>query len=146
MGNYELVSIMLKGAALLLVALLIKLCLTYPFFLSPLRSLPGLSAGVPLFGQCMKLFTTNNGPNATLLEWSKKWSKEPFVKYLSIENSEVLLINSLQAHQEIKTTKVYSLVKPSFFRIRRCADTYARSMLRPVGPYMRGLTPFTRCE
>lgn len=111
-----LLSTMLKGAALLLLVSFVKTCFIYPFFLSPLRNLPGPSAGIPLFGQSIKLFTTNNGPNATLLEWSKKWSKEPFVKYMSIGNSEVLLVNNLQAHKEVMSTKVYSLIKPSFFR------------------------------
>lgn len=116
MDGTALLSTMLKGAALILLVSVMKSCFIYPFFLSPLRNVPGPSAGIPLFGQSIKLFTTNNGPNATLLQWSKKWSKEPFVKYLSIGNSEVLLINSLQAHKEVMATKVYTLVKPSFFK------------------------------
>ena len=116
MDSTALLSTMLKGAVLILLVSVVKSCFIYPFFLSPLRNVPGPSAGIPLFGQSIKLFTTNNGPNATLLQWSKKWSKEPFVKYLSIGNSEVLLINSLQAHKEVMATKVYTLVKPSFFK------------------------------
>lgn len=116
MGTSALISTMLQGAALLLVAYLFKTFFIYPFFLSPLRNLPGPPAGIPLFGQSIKLFATNNGPNSTLLEWSKKWSKEPFVKYLSIGNSEVLLVNNLAAHKEVMQSKVYSLVKPSFFK------------------------------
>ena len=95
---------------------LIKNLFIYPFFLSPLKDLPGPSAGIPLFGQSLKLFLTNNGPNQTLLDWSRKWPKSDFIRYLSIGNSEVLLINSLQAHKEIMSTHVYSLVKPAFFR------------------------------
>ena len=78
MDSTALLSTMLKGAVLILLVSVVKSCFIYPFFLSPLRNVPGPSAGIPLFGQSIKLFTTNNGPNATLLQWSKKWSKEPF--------------------------------------------------------------------
>jgi hypothetical protein len=44
----------------------------------------------------------------------KKWPEAPFIRYLSIFNMEILVVNSIPAHREVLQTKCYSFVKPAF--------------------------------
>lgn len=104
-----------KGFVALVVAHATYNLFIYPFFVSPLRHLPGPPAGIPLLGQAFSLFS-GDGPNETFLAWSKKWHTAPFVRYISVGNSEVLLVNNLQAHKELMQSQVYKFVKPSFFK------------------------------
>lgn len=86
----------------------------YPFFVSPLRNLPGPKDHIPLIGHALNQYRSN-GPYELYLSWSMKWPDAPFIRYISFGNSEVLLVNSLKAHQEVLQTKCYSFVKPPFF-------------------------------
>jgi len=45
----------------------------------------------------------------------KTWPSEHFIRYLSFGNSEMLLVNSLEAHKEVLQTKAYAVVKPKVF-------------------------------
>lgn len=55
-------------------------------------------------------------PGVLERSWSEEYPDVPFIRYLSIGNMEVLLVNSLKAHREVFQTKCYSFVKPEFFR------------------------------
>lgn len=89
------------------------LCI-YPFFVSPLRYIPGPKDHHPLIGQTLNQYRAN-GPYELYLAWSQKWPTVPFIRYISFGNTETLLVNSLRAHQEVLSTKCYSFVKPPFF-------------------------------
>lgn len=39
----------------------------------------------------------------------------PFIRYLTILNREVLMVNSPQSHKEVLQTKCYSFKKPAFY-------------------------------
>lgn len=86
----------------------------YPFFVSPLRYIPGPKDHHPFIGQSLNQFRAN-GPYELYLSWSQKWPSSPFIRYISFGNTETLLVNSLRAHQEVLSTKCYSFVKPPFF-------------------------------
>lgn len=86
----------------------------YPFFVSPLRCIPGPKDHHPLIGQTLNQFRAN-GPYELYLSWSRKWPDAPFIRYISFGNTETLLVNSLRAHQEVLSKKCYSFVKPPFF-------------------------------
>jgi hypothetical protein len=45
-----------------------------------------------------------SGPNDPFIQWMRKWPSEYFIRYLSFGNSEVLLVNSLEAHREVMQT------------------------------------------
>ena len=59
---------------------------------------------------------TSSGPLDLYLEWMRKWPDAPFIRHLSFGNSDVLLVNSVDAHKQVLQTKCYSFVKPAFFR------------------------------
>ncbi|PGH20752.1 hypothetical protein AJ80_03512 [Polytolypa hystricis UAMH7299] len=86
----------------------------YPSFLSPLRHLPGPKDNHPLLGQELKKFRATS-PNEVYLSWTQTWPDAPFIKYMSVGNSEQLLVNSLEAHKEVLQAKCYSFVKPVVF-------------------------------
>lgn len=89
------------------------LCI-YPFFVSPLRYIPGPKDHHPLIGQTLNQYRAN-GPYELYLAWSQKWPTAPFIRYISFGNTETLLVNSLKAHREVLSTQCYSFVKPPFF-------------------------------
>ena len=62
----------------------------------------------------------------------RKWPSEHFIRYLSFGNSEVLLVNSLEAHREVMQTKADSFVKPKFFE-RLLGEFAGRGVLFSVG-------------
>ncbi|OLN96226.1 Cytochrome P450 3A16 [Colletotrichum chlorophyti] len=51
------------------------------------------------------------GPQDIFISWMKKWPEAPFVRYLSIGNSETLMVNNLAAFKEVQQTKAYSFRK-----------------------------------
>lgn len=56
-----------------------------------------------------------SGPLDLYLKWMRTWPDAHFIRHLSFGNSEILLVNSLEAHKEVMQTKAYSFVKPAFF-------------------------------
>lgn len=40
----------------------------------------------------------------------------PFIRYLTFANTELLLVNNLQANREVLQAKCYEFEKPEFFR------------------------------
>ncbi|PTB68637.1 cytochrome P450 [Trichoderma citrinoviride] len=96
------------------VAYKIGRALIYPFYVSPLRNVPGPKDNQFLVGQAIRLLRTA-GPNDLYLEWVRQWPDAPFIRYLSFGNAEVLLVNSLEAAREVLQTHGNSFVKPAFF-------------------------------
>lgn len=67
-----------------------------------------------LVGQALRLLRTP-GPNDLFLQWMRRWPEAPFIRCLSWLNSEMLLVNNLEACREVLQTNAYSFVKPAFF-------------------------------
>ncbi|KAL6837882.1 cytochrome P450 [Trichoderma camerunense] len=115
--------------------------LIYPFYISKLRHLPGPKDNQFLVGQGIHLLKAA-GPNDLYLEWVRKWPDAPFIRHLSFGNSEVLLVNSLEAAREVLQTKAYSFVKPSFF-VKLVGEIVGLGLLFSVGDQHRQLRRIT---
>ncbi|KAL7949537.1 cytochrome P450 [Trichoderma barbatum] len=105
--------------------------LIYPFYISGLRHVPGPKDNQLLVGQAIRLLKAA-GPNDLYLEWVRKWPDAPFIRHLSFGNSEVLLVNSLEAAREVLQTHAYSFVKPSFF-VKLVGEIMGTGILFSVG-------------
>ncbi|KAF7546811.1 hypothetical protein G7Z17_g8170 [Cylindrodendrum hubeiense] len=81
--------------------------LVYPFYVSPLRHLPG--------PKTLKYLHVSWIPDL-YCEWSREWPEAPFIRCLGIANSETLFVNSIEAYKEILQTKSAYFVKPAFAR------------------------------
>ncbi|RSL74575.1 hypothetical protein CEP53_000185 [Fusarium sp. AF-6] len=102
---------------------------------SRLRHLPGPRNNQFLVGQALRLLRTP-GPNDLFLEWMRRWPEAPFIRCLSWLNSEMLLVNNLEACREVLQTNAYSFVKPAFFH------TLVGEFLGPLSrPNVRRLMP-----
>ncbi|KAI0169544.1 cytochrome P450 [Hypoxylon sp. FL1284] len=86
----------------------------YPNFVSPLRHLPGPKDHNLIFGQELKKFRASS-PASIQLQWMRTWPDAPFIRYVSLLGTEVLLVNSLASHKAVLQTYVYDFVKPPFF-------------------------------
>ncbi|KAG7122787.1 Serine/threonine-protein kinase RAD53 like [Verticillium longisporum] len=83
----------------------------YPRYVSGLRHLPGPTDGHFFIGQMAKQLLTP-GPVDIFLDWMRKWPDEPLIRYLSIGNSETIMVNSPAVLKEMQQTKSYSFCKP----------------------------------
>lgn len=52
------------------------------------------------------------GPIDVYLDWMKQWPNDHLIRYLSIANTETILLNSPAALREMQQTKAYSFCKP----------------------------------
>ncbi|KAF4971288.1 hypothetical protein FSARC_1858 [Fusarium sarcochroum] len=82
--------------------------------LSTLRHLPGPKNDQFLVGQALRILRAP-GPNDLYLQWMRRWPNAPFIRCVSWLNSEVLLVNNLEACREVLQTNASSFVKPAFF-------------------------------
>ncbi|KAK0641722.1 cytochrome P450 [Cercophora newfieldiana] len=87
----------------------------YPYYISPLRDIPGPTNNQFLIGQ-FKHIVSAFSPNSLFLAWSARWPDEPFIRYLGPLNKEILLVNTPEAHKEVLMTNWDSFRKPSLFR------------------------------
>lgn len=69
-----------------------------------------------IFGQGLRILRAD-GPTDLYVKWAQQWPDEPFIRCTSWFNSEILLVNSLDACRQVLLTSAYSFVKPDFFRI-----------------------------
>ncbi|KAL9942130.1 hypothetical protein D7B24_002937 [Verticillium nonalfalfae] len=83
----------------------------YPRYVSGLRHLPGPTDGHFFIGQMARQLLTP-GPVDIFLDWMRRWPDEPLIRYLSIGNSETIMINSPAVLKEMQQTKSYSFCKP----------------------------------
>ncbi|KAL7799642.1 cytochrome P450 [Trichoderma afarasin] len=118
--------------------------LIYPFYISKLRHLPGPKDNQFLVGQGIHLLKAA-GPNDLYLEWVRKWPDAPFIRHLSFGNSEVLLVNNLEAAREVLQTHAYKFVKPSFF-VKLVGEIVGIGILFSVGDQHRQLRRITAGE
>ncbi|KAF4818283.1 Cytochrome P450 monooxygenase FUM15 [Colletotrichum siamense] len=85
----------------------------YPYYVSPLRHLPGPTDHHFLLGHTVKQFLSGD-PREPYVTWLKRWPKEPFIRFMGFGNSESLLVTSLDAFKEIYLPKSYTYIKPEF--------------------------------
>ncbi|KAK4209399.1 cytochrome P450 4F5 [Rhypophila decipiens] len=87
----------------------------YPYYVSPLRSLPGPKDHHFLIGHLLNQFGGSH-PNEPYVSWMKRWPTVPLIRYFGFGNADSVLVTSLDAHKEILQTKASSFEKPTFFR------------------------------
>ncbi|RIA97843.1 cytochrome P450 [Glomus cerebriforme] len=78
----------------------------FPYYISPLRKIPGPPSNNFFFGNVKKLFTEEN----TQLDWIKQYGN--IVKYHSWLNQPALLVADPKIIQEITLNHVYDYIKP----------------------------------
>ncbi|KAL7926178.1 cytochrome P450 [Trichoderma austrokoningii] len=115
--------------------------LIYPFYFSKLRNVPGPKDNQFLVGQGIRLLKAA-GPNDLYLEWMRKWPDAPFIRHLSWGNSEVLLVNNLEAAREVLQVYAYSFVKPNFAK-KLVGEMMGTGLLFGVGEQHRRLRRIT---
>ncbi|KAH7240808.1 cytochrome P450 [Fusarium redolens] len=81
---------------------------------SELRHLPGPKNHQFLVGHALHIIR-GSGPNDLYLQWTRRWPNAPFIRSLSWLNSEVLLVNNIEACREVLQTNAYRFAKPAFF-------------------------------
>ncbi|QGI69441.1 hypothetical protein CEK26_013398 [Fusarium fujikuroi] len=81
---------------------------------SKLRHLPGPKDHQFLVGHALRILR-GSGPNEFYLQWMRRWPNAPFIRCLSWLNSEVLLVNNIEACREVLQTNAYRFAKPAFF-------------------------------
>lgn len=72
------------------------------------------------------------GPNELYIKWARQWPDAPFIRHLNWGNSEVLLVNNLEAAREVLQTHAYSFVKPGFF-VKLVGEMMGTGVLFSVG-------------
>ncbi|RBR19007.1 hypothetical protein FVER53590_10106 [Fusarium verticillioides] len=82
--------------------------------ISLLRHLPGPKNHQFLVGHALRILR-GSGPNDLYLQWMRRWPNAPFIRSLSWLNSEVLLVNNIEACREVLQTNAYRFAKPAFF-------------------------------
>jgi hypothetical protein len=86
----------------------------YPYYVSPLRHLPGPRDHRFPIGHLLHQYRAGS-PNEPYVSWAKTWPDAPFIRYLSVGNKDAPLVNSVAAYRDVTRTKCYSFVKPPFF-------------------------------
>ncbi|KAF5692987.1 cytochrome P450 monooxygenase [Fusarium denticulatum] len=81
---------------------------------SELRHIPGPKNHQFLVGHALRILRVS-GPNELCLQWMRRWPNAPFIRSLSWLNSEVLLVNNIEACREVLQTNAYRFAKPAFF-------------------------------
>ncbi|KAF5658643.1 cytochrome P450 monooxygenase [Fusarium heterosporum] len=89
--------------------------LVYPFYVSPLRHLPGPTDNVFFLGQTAKFLQVPWFPEL-FCKWSREFPEAPLIRYLNFGNSETLFVNSIEAYKQVLQTKSGFFVKPAFAR------------------------------
>ncbi|KAI0382373.1 cytochrome P450 [Hypomontagnella monticulosa] len=83
----------------------------YPTFFSPLRNILGPKDNHFFLGQLVHLYRAST-PIDHYVRWSSRWPDSPFIRYLTLANKEILLINTVEAHRQVLQTKCYDFIKP----------------------------------
>ncbi|SPO01403.1 related to benzoate 4-monooxygenase cytochrome P450 [Cephalotrichum gorgonifer] len=86
----------------------------YPYFLSPLRSLPGPKDHHFLLGQTLRQFTSGS-PTEPYTSWVRKWPGADMIRYFSFLNSDAVLVVSPEAHRQILQANCYAFTKPAWY-------------------------------
>ncbi|PKC73895.1 cytochrome P450 [Rhizophagus irregularis] len=80
----------------------------WPFYISPLRKIPGPPSESSLYGNLKTLMTEESG--VPQLRWIKKYGN--VIKYHGLFNNPILLITDTKLVQEITLNKAYDFIKP----------------------------------
>ncbi|KAK7403090.1 hypothetical protein QQX98_011155 [Neonectria punicea] len=118
-------------SVLLLLTIFAYNTLVYPFYVAPLRHMPGPKDNIFLLGQASKFLQVCWIPEL-FLGWSRSWPDAPFIRYLGVFNSETLFVNCIRAYKEILQTKSACFVKPKFAR------DFAHEFVGDGLPFMEG--------
>ncbi|PKY39665.1 cytochrome P450 [Rhizophagus irregularis] len=82
----------------------------WPYYVSPLRKIPGPPSDNPYFGNVQSLMTKRSDFIDPQLKWIKKYGN--VVKYHELFNRPVLFVADPKIIQEITLSKTYDFVKP----------------------------------
>ncbi|KAI1453888.1 cytochrome P450 [Annulohypoxylon moriforme] len=85
----------------------------YPYFVSPLRSIPGPKNDHFFIGQLLHMYRAAT-PIDHYMNWSATWPESPFIRYRTYANQDMLLINTIDAHKQVLQTNCYDFIKPKF--------------------------------
>ena len=69
--------------------------------------------GLFLLGQTLN--QARASPSQLEIAWMKEHPDAPFIRYLWLLNTEVLMVNNSQAQKEVLQTKCYSFKKPAYW-------------------------------
>ncbi|KAK2758885.1 cytochrome p450 [Colletotrichum kahawae] len=94
-------------------AVIVYAVFIYPYFVSPLRHIPGPKDHYFLLGHTVNQFLSGD-PREPFVSWMRNWPKERFIRYTSFGNSNAILVTQLDAFKEIFQTKANAFVKPEF--------------------------------
>lgn len=87
----------------------------YPFYVSPLRHLPGPTDNTFFLGQAAKFLQVPWFPEL-FCKWSRDYPDAPLIRYLNFANGETLFVNTIEAYKQVLQTKSAFFVKPAFAR------------------------------
>lgn len=87
----------------------------YPYFVSPLRDLPGPKDHHFFVGQTIHQFTSGH-PEEPFRSWMRQWPEVPLIRYFGFANSDAVLLNNIQAYKEVLHSKCYFFVRTTGFR------------------------------
>ncbi|KAF5545147.1 aat family amino acid transporter [Fusarium mexicanum] len=131
--NFSLVRVATLAILAVCLHFIIKTILR-PFF-SELRHLPGPRNHQFLVGHALRILL-GSGPNELYLQWMRRWPNAPFIRCLSWLNSEILLVNNIEACREVLQTNAYGFAKPGFFHTL-VGEFLGVGLLFSVGPLSR---------
>ncbi|KAL1857423.1 hypothetical protein Daus18300_010396 [Diaporthe australafricana] len=104
----------------------------YHKYFSPLRHLPGPKDNHWILGQVLNQVKADL-PMAMWVKWSREHPEAPLIRYLSLANTEMILVNSLEANRQVLQSQNDFFERPN-------------AVKRMVGRYGgNGLTSF-ECE
>lgn len=55
-------------------------------------------------------------PSELETRWMKEYPEAPFIRYMSLLNREMLMVNNKRAQKEVLQTKCYSFIKPPYWK------------------------------
>ncbi|KAF6822288.1 Cytochrome P450 709B2 [Colletotrichum musicola] len=85
----------------------------YPFYVSPLRHLPGPKDHHFLLGHALNQIRSGD-PTEPYTTWMRTWPGERFIRAIGFGHSDGLLVTRIDAFREIFQTKADLFIKPKF--------------------------------
>lgn len=103
----------------------------YHKYVSPLRYLPGPKDNHWFLGQALKQVNADT-PMAFAVNLSRQNPDAPLIRYLSLANTEIILVNSLEAHRQVLQTQNDLFERPNVVMrmIRRFSENGLASFER----------------
>ncbi|EXJ53876.1 hypothetical protein A1O7_09212 [Cladophialophora yegresii CBS 114405] len=86
----------------------------YPHYTSPMRHLPTVKGGSPVFGHWGTLLAEPSG--VPQRRWANEMPNDGLIRYLHLWNRERLVVTNPKGLAEVLTTKSYEFVKPDLLR------------------------------